>query len=356
MDFIEQLPSSEGYIDILVIVDRLTKQAIFVPTVRTIDATQLARLFVEHVFSKHGTPSHVTSDRGVKFVSKFFRSLAEALNMKLHFTLGYHPEADGQTERTNQTLEQFLRVYCNYQQSDWARLLPLAEFTYNNTSSSTTGVSPFFANKGYHPKAHFSIEGSPTPGSANEYASKLEEIHTKLKQTIRTAQHRYQVAADKRRSPNPEIKVGDQVFILAKFVRTTRPSRKLAERYLGPFKVVGKPGTHSYLIKLPNHLRNIHPVFHISQLEPAYPSKILNRVDPPPPPVEIDGHLKFEVTQILDVKTDRRRKEPLLYYVQWSGYEGSAEEYSWVPVTDLANATELVADFHRRYPMKPGPK
>ena len=152
MDFIEQLPPSEGYTDILVIVDRLTKQAIFVPTTRTINATGLARLFIEHVVAKHGTPSHVMSDRGVEFVSKFFRSLADNLDMKLHFTSGYHPEADGQTERTNQTLEQFLRIYCNYQQSDWVRLLPLAEFTYNNSPSSTTGVSPFFANKGYHPK------------------------------------------------------------------------------------------------------------------------------------------------------------------------------------------------------------
>ena len=152
MDFIEQLPPSEGYTDILVIVDKLTKQAIFIPTTRTIDVTKLAWLFIEHVVSKHGTPSHVTSDQEVEFVSKFFRSLADTLDMKLHFTLGYHPEADGQTERTNQTLEQFLRIYCNYQQSDWAWLLPLAEFTYNNSSSSTTGVSLFFANKGYHPK------------------------------------------------------------------------------------------------------------------------------------------------------------------------------------------------------------
>ena len=118
MDFIEQLPLSNGYTDILVVVDRLTKQAIFIPTTRSIDATGLAQLFIENVFSKHGTPSHVTSDRGVEFVSKFFKSLANRLDMKLHFTSGYYPEADGQTERTNQTLEQFLRIYCNYQQSD----------------------------------------------------------------------------------------------------------------------------------------------------------------------------------------------------------------------------------------------
>jgi len=72
--------------------------------------------------------------------------------MKLHFTSGYHPKADGQTEQTNQMLEQYLRIYCNYQQSDWAQLLPLAEFMYNNTPSAATGVSLFFTNKGYHPR------------------------------------------------------------------------------------------------------------------------------------------------------------------------------------------------------------
>jgi Integrase core domain. len=95
MDFIEQLPNSEGFTAILVVVDRLTKQAIFIPTHDTITSAQLAQLFVLHVFSKHGVPSHVTSDRGSEFVSHFFRSLGKALDMELHFTSGYHPEGDG---------------------------------------------------------------------------------------------------------------------------------------------------------------------------------------------------------------------------------------------------------------------
>jgi len=150
MDFIERLPESNSYTDILVIVDRLTKQAIFVPIHYSLDAAGLAQLFVQNIFSKHRVPSHVTSDRGTEFISRFFKSLALALEMQLHFLAGYHPKADGQTEHTNQTLEQYLRTYCNYQQSDWSKLLPLVEFTYNNTPSSTTGMSPFFANKRYH--------------------------------------------------------------------------------------------------------------------------------------------------------------------------------------------------------------
>jgi len=152
MDLIEQLPASAGHTTILVVIDRLSKQGIFIPIHDTLTAVQLASLFVLHVFSKHGVPGHVTSDCGSEFISHFFCSLGTTvLSMKLHFTLGYHPEGDGQTKRVNQTLEQYLRAYCNYQQDNWSELLPLAGFAYNNAPSETTGVSPFFANKGYHP-------------------------------------------------------------------------------------------------------------------------------------------------------------------------------------------------------------
>jgi len=150
MDFIKKLLSSSGFDTILVIVDWLTKQAIFIPAHDTIMSANLARLFILHMFSKHGVPSHVTSGRGSEFVSNFFRSLGTALNIQLHFTSGYHSEGDGQTEHTNQTLEQYLCVYCNYQQDNWSKLLPLAEFAYNNAPSTTTSISPFFANKEYH--------------------------------------------------------------------------------------------------------------------------------------------------------------------------------------------------------------
>src|SRR5258705_6823523 len=128
MDFIEQLPALEGFTAILVIIDRLTKQSLFIPTHDTVDAPQLARMFLTHVFSKHGTLGHVTSNCGAEFVSHFFHSLGSLLNMKLHFTSGYHPEGNGQMEWINQVLEQYLHAYMNYQQDNWVLLLPLAEF------------------------------------------------------------------------------------------------------------------------------------------------------------------------------------------------------------------------------------
>jgi len=160
---------------------------------------------------------------------------------------------------------------------------------------------------------------------------------------------------DKRRSLAPKIEIGDCVFILAKFIKSTRPTKKLSEKYLGPYEVVGKPGTHSYLIKLLNYLHAIYPVFHILQIQPASLSNILNQVNPPPPPLEIDGNLEFEVAQILDSKFDCCRKEPLLYLVQWSGYKGTPDEYSWTLVADLENAADLVSDYHLLYLKKPRP-
>ena len=116
--------------------------------------------------------------------------------MRLHFTSGYHPEGDGQTERTNQTLEQYLRVYCNYQQDNWSELLPLAEFAYNNAPSATTGVSPFFTNKEYHPNITVHPEHDIASSRVRDFAIDLDELQSTLKTEISAAQQRYQKSTD----------------------------------------------------------------------------------------------------------------------------------------------------------------
>lgn len=354
MDFIEPLPTSDGSDSILVVVDRFSKQAVFIPTVVTCTSEQLAQLFVIHVFSKHGVPSHVTCDRGSEFVSRFFRSLGEALDMRIHFTSGYHPEADGQTERVNQTLEQYLRMYCNYQQDNWSPLLPLAEFAYNNAPHATTGVSPFFANKGYNPAITVHSDRDVASVKARDFVQDLDELHQELRSTISDAQKRYQGPADSRRAPPPPIEVGQEVFVKAKFFRTTRPSRKLSAKYEGPYVVIAQPGPQSYTLRLPDTLRTVHPVFHISMLEPATPNTIPLRTQPPPPPVEIDGEEEYEISEILDSKIDRRRRCKLQYLVRWLGYEGTDEETSWIPA-DEVHASDAISDFHNAHPNKPGP-
>jgi hypothetical protein len=356
MDFIEHLPPSSSYTSILVVVDRFSKQSIFIPTHDTITSQDLAKLFVIHVFSKHGVPSHVTSDRGSEFVSHFFRSLGTALNMKLHFTSGHHPEGDGQTERVNQTLEQYLRIYCNYQQDNWSELLPLAEFAYNNAPSATTGVSPFFANKGYNPNIAVHPERDLASARAQQFVTDLDELHQTLRQSIQESQAYTQKSADRRRLPAPNFKIGDSVFVKAEYFRTTRPTKKLAEKYLGPFEIIAQAGTHSFTLRLPDSMRAVHPVFHVSVLEPGTPNTIPDRVQSPPPPVVIDGEPEFEIEAILDSKIDHRRRAcKLLYLVKWLGYEGTDEETSWVLATELGNAPEVISDFHTANRGKPGP-
>ncbi len=137
---------------------------------------------------------------------------------------------------------------------------------------------------------------------------------------------------------------------------TTRPSKKLSKKNLGPYEVIAIPGSHSFTLHLPQHFHSVHPVFHISQLEPAELDPFPQRAQPPPPPVEIDGDIEYEVSEILDSKLDRRfwGNSSLRYLVHWSGYEGTEEETSWVSAQDLEHAQEVVRVFHHHYLAKPG--
>ena len=274
------------------------------------------------------------------------------------FTSSYHPEGDGQTEHANQTLEQYLQSYCNYQQDNWSELLPLAEFAYNNAPSATTRVSPFFTNKGYHPNISVYPEHDMTSAWAHEYAVNLDSLHQYLREEMANAQLCYQGPADAKRSPAPDFKVSDQVYMKAKakYFQSTRPSKKLLEKNLGPYPIIAQVSLLSFTLHLPDAMHAVHLVFHVSQLEPAIPNTIPNWTQPPPPPVEVDGELEFEISEILNSKINRQRKTcKLLYLVQWSRYEGTDEETLWLLATKLGNATELLDECHSQYLDKPGP-
>ena len=137
-------------------------------------------------------------------------------------------------------------------------------------------------------------------------------------------------------------------------ITTTRPSKKLDHRFLGPFPIVEKVSSHAYRLSLSLALSRIHPVFHVSLLQPTSTSDIPNRVVDPPPPIELNDSEEWEVNRILDSKVDRRRKGPgLLYLVEWKGFDNTPDATSWEPPEHLAHAPDLVQDFHRVYPDKP---
>jgi len=188
------------------------------------------------------------------------------------------------------------------------------------------------------------------------FLTDLDELHQELRKHIADAQRRYQVPADSRRTEAPDFPIGSQAFVKAQFFCMTRPSKKLSEKFLGPYEILARPGTHSITLQLPDSLQAVHPVFHVSMLEPAIPNQIPDRVQPPPPPILVNDEPKFEISEILDSKIDNRRRAcKLLYLVRWTGYEGTDEETSWILASELGHASELVADFHKAYPTKYGP-
>ena len=275
--------------------------------------------------------------------------------MWLHFTSGYHPKGDGQTERTNKTLKQYLHVYCNYQQDNWSELLPLTEFAYNNALSATTGVSPFFANKRYYLNITVHPKHNIASSWAYNFAVDLDELQSTLKAEISAAQQRYQKYTDARRSPTPDFKVGDKVFVKAQFFWTTRPSKKLSEKYLRPYKIISQPSILLFTLCLPESMCSVHPVFHVSMLEPATSNTFSERIQPAPAPVIIDGEPEYEISQIVDSKINCWWACKLLYKVIWLGYEDTGDKSKWIPASELSHAADLVSDFHIIYPAKPSP-
>ncbi|KIJ35012.1 hypothetical protein M422DRAFT_262737 [Sphaerobolus stellatus SS14] len=214
------------------------------------------------------------------------------------------------------------------------------KFAYNNAPSETTSFSPFFANKGYHPNITVYPEWDLASAWAHEFTTDLDELHQHLKSNMLEAQKRYQGPADHRCAALPPFKIGD---------------KKLAEKYLGPYEIIAQPGTLSYTLCLPDNFRAVHPVFHISMLEPATPNPFPDQTIPPPLAIVIDEEEdNYEIDEILDSKVDRRRKCKLQYLVKWMGYEGTGQDSNWVLATEV-NTSELIEDFHRLYPTKPGP-
>ncbi|KAJ1596994.1 hypothetical protein NDA14_002766 [Ustilago hordei] len=344
LDFIEGLPpskkyDSKTYDSILVIVDRLTKFAILAPTHKTVTAKQTAVLLYGHMIRLFGYPDHMVSDRGRQFISGAWKAFAEQMGVKHSLSTAYHPQTDGQTERVNQVIEQYLRMYCNYEQNDWANLLDTAAFVYNNTVHNSIGVSPFFACYGWNPKAHPDIPqrlGVNDPGRF-EYLMDGKERCKYLQEQIREAQRR-SVNQYNRKHKDIEFKVGDMVYINRRNWKTRRPTPKLDTRFAGPYPVQERVGRRAYRITLPANLR-VHDVFHVSMLEPARTSSLPQRAEQPTIPSLPDEDLDFEVEALIDKRSHNGTTE---YKVLWRGY--SEEAASWEPVENL-NCPDLIQEY-----------
>ena len=210
----------------------------------------------------------------------------------------YHPQTDGQTERTNQVLEGYLRTFVNYDQNDWYQLLPLAEHAYNNSATNAHKMTPFFANYGFHPQTEWMKEREAQNPGAALYVYWMQDIHRQARQTLENRRESMKQDYERKATEQPSIKVDDLVMLNAKNIRTKRPSKKLSPKLYGPFKVLEKKGSRAYKLEISPRWK-IHPVFHVSLLEPYRASNRPNREQPPRDPEEIEGDLEWEVERIV---------------------------------------------------------
>ncbi|KAJ9566252.1 hypothetical protein OSB04_002218 [Centaurea solstitialis] len=342
MDFVTKLPRTlRGHDTIWVIVDRLTKSAHFLEMRETLPMDQLAKLYIKEIVRRHGVPLSIVSDRDSRFTSQFWHGLQEGLGTKLKLSTAYHPQTDGQSERTIQTLEDMLRSCVIDFGGNWDTHLPLVEFAYNNSFHSSIGMAPFealYGRKCRTPTCWLEAGEKQFAGPEiiQETADKVKGIRERLK----AAQDRQKSYADKKRRP-VEFQVGERVMLKVspwKGIIRFGKRGKLSPRFLGPFTILEKVGLQAYRLELPPEMDGIHPTFHV-----CYLRKCLAEEESVIPLSEIrvdtGNRCVEEPEAILESKTKKlRHKEVTMVKVQWKHHRG-------------ANVTwEAEEDMKRRYP------
>ncbi|KAJ9544243.1 hypothetical protein OSB04_023950 [Centaurea solstitialis] len=347
MDLITKLPKTPRKFDaIWVIVDRLTKSAIFLPIRESSTAEQLAKIYVDEVVSRHGVPVSIISDRDVRFTSRFWERFHSELGTRLHFSTAYHPQTDGQSERTIQTLEDMLRACVLDFGGSWDTYLPLAEFSYNNSYHSSIGMPPFEMLYGRRCRTPicWGEVGQRVLGSTEVVQRTTEDIQ-RIRERLRTAQSRQKSYADRRRS-SLEFQVGDRVLLKVspwKGVIRFRKRGKLGPRYIGPFTVLARVGKVAYRLELPAVLGQIHSTFHVSQLRKCLADETAHI---PLDDIQVDESLNYveRPVAVLDRKVKRlRNREIPIVKVQWQHRKGS--EWTWEPEAEMReHYPELFSD------------
>ena len=287
------------------------------------------------------------------------------LDVRLRKSTAFHPQTDGQTESVNQSLEQYLRQYCNYEQDNWNDLLPLAEYTYNNSVTTATQMSPFFANYGFNPRTNWPVEKESKNPASRDYAHWMESVHELCVKRHEETRERMGEYYDRSRQEVPPYSVGVLVMLNGKNTRTRRAAKKLDAKLFGPFKVVRLVGQGGQTVELelPQRWR-VHNVFHTSLIEPYRTS--VRRLRDEPIAVTDSGYVDrlgvthevgydvegnqvlevFEVEEIMGSHYNAGRKK-VLYLIKWKGY---LEESEWTeePLEHLPRV--LVRSFHARHP------
>ena len=350
LDLVGPLPESQGYNAILTIVDWLSKAVKFEPTNLELNSPGFARILRDRVIRDHGMFKRIIHDRDTRFTSAYTRDLLTLLGSEQNPSTAYHPQTDGQSERMNQTVEQYLRIFIDYHQDDWKEWLALAEFSYNNSMHAATKTTPFFINHGFHPWTGEDSRKEVKNESAAQFATRMKQVHEDAAAALRMANEQAKRQYDKHTRPAVEYEPGSQVYVEATNIKSKRPSKKLDDKRFGPFEVLEKVGESAYRLKLPTSWKGKRPIFNEQYLSPYHPPKYRRQQrPPPPPPVELeDGEQAWDVQEIIDSK---RYRGKVKYLVHWKGF--THDDDTWEPIENLDDAQECLEEFHRKYPNKP---
>jgi hypothetical protein len=342
MDLITDLPeTSSGYDSIAVFVDKLTKMTHFAPCKKTIGAAAFAQLYAQQVVRLHGFQKEIVADRDSRWNNAFWKEVCRLFGTKLCLTTAFHPQSDGQTERMNRTLEEMLRHYVSPIHTDWDTHLSQLEFAFNNSLQASSKHTPFFLNTGQHPLTPLGDIAQTNNPAARTLVEDWSTRVSRAIQYLNTARNRMKQLADASRR-EVQFKVGDRVLLNSKHIKLKHPgSRKLLPRYIGPFKVTEKVGNVAYRLDLPKNMK-CHDVFHVSLLHAFIKGK---HYQPPPPPLEVDGELEYEVEKILSHTGNKPGKKWFL--IKWAGYP--EEHNTWEPEKNLTHCKQILQDYWKPY-------
>ncbi|KAJ6436802.1 retrovirus polyprotein [Purpureocillium lavendulum] len=335
IDFVTDLPptKSNGSTNMMVLTDRLSKSVVL-ESLRDITAETTARALMRNVLQHHGIPAAIVTDRGTQFTSRMWKRLCELLRIKQRLSTAWHPETDGATERANQEVERYIRIFTTYAQDDWDELLPAAAMALNNRMATSTGLSPFFFTHGYHlepvqVKEVLRPDGKSPVAKAEGIVRRFQEATEWAQAAMASAQERQEDNANTRRQPSDQYKPGDKVWLRLRNIRSKRPSKKL-DWLAGKYTVLETVGSHACRLDTPP---GVHNVFHVSLLRLAADDPLPSQTsdDYRPPAILTDDGELWEVEEICG------HKKLLVKDI--------VESKRWMPV--LGKVTYLIAFFKK---------